>query len=42
MNEINVANKFVCFAIDEKYFKKNHYDTPTYYASLVIFQIKIK
>jgi len=39
MNEINVANKFVCFGIDEKYFLKNHYDTPNYYVSLVIFQI---
>jgi hypothetical protein len=39
MNEINVANKLVCFGIDGKQNFKSHYDIPNYYASLVIFQI---
>jgi hypothetical protein len=39
MNEINVTNKLVCFGIDGKQWFKSHYDTPTYYVSLVIFQI---
>jgi hypothetical protein len=38
-SEINVANKLVCFGIDKIQFFKSHYDTPNYYASLVIFQI---